>query len=82
MHYFTLPHFGSLTTWGLAALSIDVLTIVLYGSVWQRWLLALYRNRLPQPPHGRIYDLDLLMRLTRMPRAENNLFDQVEQNPD
>jgi hypothetical protein len=80
MHCFTLPHFGYLTAWGLAAVSIGVLTIILYGMAWQMWLLALYRNRLPQPPHGSIHDLDLLMRLTRMPRAEDNVFDQVGQN--
>jgi len=75
-------YFGFLTAWALAVLSIGVLTIVLYGMAWQMWLLALYRNRLPQPPHGRIYDLDLLMRLTRTPGAEDNVFDRVGQNPD
>jgi hypothetical protein len=75
-------YFGSLTAWGLAAVSIGVLTIVLYGMAWQMWLLALYRNRLPQPLHGRIYDLDLLMRLTRMPWAADNAHDSVERHSD
>lgn len=74
------PYFGFLTAWALAALSIGVLTIVLYGMAWQMWLLALYRSRLPQPPHGRIYDLDLLMRLTRMPQIEDNALNPVERH--
>ena len=76
------PYFGFLTAWALAVLSVGVLTIVLYGMAWQMWLLALYRNRLPQPPHGRIHDLDLLMRLTRIPVAEDNALDLLVQSSD
>jgi hypothetical protein len=76
------PYFGFLTAWALAVLSIGVLTIVLYGMAWQMWLLALYRNRLSQPPHGRIHDLDLLMRLTRTPVAEDNALDLLVQSSD